>query len=81
MEEVLRRIRQYPAVESAATWLGTDTYTRGRVYQGYTTDSVHVVETTVALCVSRIFRRHAHSTVAGECLGLEIPLPVLCLPW
>ena len=47
MEEVLRRIRQYPAVESAATWLGTDTYTRGRVYQGYTTDSVHVVETTV----------------------------------
>ena len=26
---------------------GTDTYTRGRVYQGYTTDSVHVVETTV----------------------------------
>ena len=34
MEEVLRRIRQYPAVESAAMWLGTDTYTRGRVYQG-----------------------------------------------
>lgn len=28
-------------------WLGTDTYTRGCVYQGYTTDSVHVVEANI----------------------------------
>ena len=40
MEEVLRRIRQYPAVESAATWLGTDTYTRGRVYQAVIVSTV-----------------------------------------
>lgn len=47
LEEVLRRIKQHPAVESAAIWLGTDTYTRGCVYQGYTTDSVHVVEANI----------------------------------
>lgn len=47
LEEVFRRIKQYPAVESAAMWLGTDAYTRGRVYQGYTTDSVHVVEANI----------------------------------
>lgn len=47
LEEVLRRINQHPAVESAAIWLGTDTYTRGCVYQGYTTDSVHVVEANI----------------------------------
>ncbi len=43
LEEVFRRIKQHPAVESAAMWLGTDTYTRGHVEQGYTTDSVHVI--------------------------------------
>lgn len=47
LEEVCRRIKQHPAVESAAMWLGTDTYTRGCVYQGYTTDSVHVVEANI----------------------------------
>lgn len=43
MEEVFRRIKQYPAVESAAMWLGTDAYTRRHMFQGYTTDSMHVV--------------------------------------
>lgn len=47
LEEVCRRIKQHPAVESAAMWLGTDTYTRGCVYHGYTTDSVHVVEANI----------------------------------
>lgn len=47
MEEIFRRIKQYPAVEGATMWLGTDAYTRRRVYQGYTTDSVHVVESNV----------------------------------
>lgn len=43
MEEVFRRIKQYPGVESAAIWVGTDAYTRNNVFQGYSTDSVHVV--------------------------------------
>lgn len=43
LEEVFRRIKQHPAVESATMWLGTDTYTRSHVYQCYTTDSMHVV--------------------------------------
>lgn len=47
MEEIFRRIKQYPAVEGVTMWLGTDAYTRRRVYQGYTTDSVHVVESNV----------------------------------
>ena len=42
MEEVVRRIRQHPAVENAAMWLGTDAYTRRHMYQGYTVDSVRV---------------------------------------
>lgn len=43
MEEVFRRIKQHPAVESASMWIGTDAYTRGSVHQGYSTDSSHVV--------------------------------------
>lgn len=43
MEEVFRRIKQYPGVESAALWLGTDTYTRHHMFQGYSIDSVRVV--------------------------------------
>lgn len=42
MEEAFRRIKQYPGVESAAMWLGTDTYTRKHVYQGYSLDSARV---------------------------------------
>ncbi|MDR0894065.1 MAG: ABC transporter permease [Prevotellaceae bacterium] len=41
-EEILRRIRQYPGVESAAMWMGSDAYTRHTMYQGYTLDSVKV---------------------------------------
>lgn len=40
MEEVFRRIKQNPAVESASIWLGSDAYTRGTVFQGYTIDSI-----------------------------------------
>lgn len=47
LEEVFRRIKQNPAVESAAMWLGTDTYTRSSVFQGYTTDSVHVIAANI----------------------------------
>lgn len=47
MEETLRRIEQHPAVESAAMWIGTDAYTRRRMYQGYTTDSSHVVTANI----------------------------------
>lgn len=47
MEEVFRRIKQHPAVESAAMWLGTDAYTRGCVFQGYSTDSLHVIEANI----------------------------------
>lgn len=47
LEEIFRRIKQHPAVESAAMWLGTDTYTRGTVYQGYSTDSTRVIEANV----------------------------------
>lgn len=41
LEEVLRRIRNYPEVESATMWFGTDAYTTNAMFQGYTTDSVH----------------------------------------
>lgn len=47
MEEVMRRIRQHPAVESAAMWMGTDAYTRRHMYQGYTVDSVRVVSANI----------------------------------
>lgn len=43
LEETFRRIKQHPAVESAAMWIGTDAYTRWRTHQGYSTDSSHVV--------------------------------------
>lgn len=47
MDEVMRRIRQHPAVESAAMWIGTDAYTRAHMYQGYTVDSVRVVSANI----------------------------------
>ena len=47
MEEVVRRIRQHPAVENAAMWLGTDAYTRRHMYQGYTVDSTRVTTANI----------------------------------
>lgn len=47
MEELFRRIKQHPAVESAAMWLGTDTYTRRHMYQGYTVDSTRVITANI----------------------------------
>lgn len=47
MNEAVRRIRQHPAVESAAMWIGTDTYTRAHMYQGYTVDSVRVISANI----------------------------------
>lgn len=43
LEEVMRRIRNHPEVEAAAMWLGTDAYSAYGMFQGYTTDSAHVV--------------------------------------
>lgn len=42
LEEAFRRIKQYPDVESASIWLGSDAYTRNTMFQGYTVDSIHV---------------------------------------
>lgn len=47
LEEVVRRIRQHPAVEDAAMWIGTDAYTRRHMYQGYTVDSMQVVTANI----------------------------------
>ena len=47
MEEVFRRIKQNPDVESASIWLGSDAYTRNTVFQGYTTDSISVKDANI----------------------------------
>lgn len=55
MEEVVRRIRQHPAVENAAMWLGTDAYTRRHMYQGYTVDSVRVTTANIRYVSTEYF--------------------------
>ena len=47
MEEVFRRIKQNPDVESASIWLGSDAYARNTVFQGYTTDSISVKDANI----------------------------------
>lgn len=47
LEEVVRRIRQHPAVEGAAMFIGTDAYTRRHMFQAYTVDSVHVIQANI----------------------------------
>lgn len=42
VEEVLLRIRNYPGIEAATLWMGTDAYSPGYIHQAYTTDSVNV---------------------------------------
>lgn len=47
LDEAMRRIRQHPAVESAATWVGTDTYSDRKMYQVYIVDSAHVAGSNI----------------------------------
>lgn len=42
VEEILRRIRNYPGIEAVALWMGTDAYSTNYTFQAYTTDSVAV---------------------------------------
>lgn len=56
MEEVFRRIKQYPGVESAAVWLGTDTYTRRYMSQGYSIDSVQVIGANIRYVSPEYFK-------------------------
>lgn len=42
VEEILRRIRNYPGIEAVALWMGTDAYSTNYTFQSYTTDSVAV---------------------------------------
>lgn len=56
MEEVFRRIKQYPGVESAAMWLGTDAYTRNSMYQGYSIDSSKVVAANIRYVSPEYFK-------------------------
>lgn len=56
MEEVFRRIKQYPGVESASVWLGSDAYTRRVTYQGYTIDSVHVIGANIRYVSPEYFK-------------------------
>lgn len=42
VEEVLRRIRNYPGIEAVSLWMGTDAYSTNYMHQAYTADSVNV---------------------------------------
>ena len=44
VEEIMRRIRNYPGIEAVALWMGTDAYTSNYnyVHQAYTLDSINV---------------------------------------
>lgn len=56
MEELFRRIKQYPGIESASIWLGSDAYTRNTVFQGYTVDSVSVMEANIRYVSPEYFK-------------------------
>lgn len=56
MEEAFRRIKEYPGVESASIWLGSDAYTRDAVFQGYTIDSVGVKDANVRYVSPEYFK-------------------------
>lgn len=92
LEEVLRRIRQHPSVESAATWMGTDAYTRAHMFQGYTTDSMHVVIANIRYVSPQYFgvmripvetgvcpsvANDASSASAGEWNSIASPQPAV----
>ena len=78
MEEVLRRIRQYPAVESAATWLGTDTYTAGVFTRGIRRTACMLSRLTVRYVSPEYFDVMRIPLLQGN-VSDGIPLPVLCL--
>lgn len=70
LEEVFRRIKQYPAVESATMWLGTDAYTRGCMFQAYTTDSVHVIGANIRYVSPEYFNVMRIPLVQGSEISL-----------
>lgn len=41
-KEIVRRVKSYPGVESVCYFGGSDSYTDWNMFQGYSTDSVHV---------------------------------------
>ena len=86
MDEVMRRIRQHPAVESAAMWIGTDAYTRAHMYQGYTVDSVRVVSANIRYVTPEYFHvmripveqgRELLTTASTEWNPVASPLPAV----
>jgi len=86
MDEVMRRIRQHPAVESAAMWIGTDAYTRAHMYQGYTADSVRVVSANIRYVTPEYFHvmripveqgRELLTTASTEWNPVASPLPAV----
>ena len=86
MDEVMRRIGQHPAVESAAMWIGTDAYTRAHMYQGYTVDSVRVVSANIRYVTPEYFHvmripveqgRGLFATASTEWNPVASPLPAV----
>lgn len=86
MDEVMRRIGQHPAVESAAMWIGTDAYTRAHMYQGYTVDSVRVVSANIRYVTPEYFDvmripveqgRELFATASTEWNPVASPLPAV----
>lgn len=86
MDEVMRRIGQHPAVESAAMWIGTDAYTRTHMYQGYTVDSVRVVSANIRYVTPEYFHvmripveqgRELLTTASTEWNPVASPLPAV----
>lgn len=86
MDEVMRRIGQHPAVESAAMWIGTDAYTRAHMYQGYTVDSVRVVSANIRYVTPEYFHvmripveqgRELLTTASTEWNPVASPLPAV----
>ncbi|WP_291529154.1 ABC transporter permease [Bacteroides sp. UBA939] len=56
IEEAVRRIKQYPGVESAGVWFGSDAYTRSVMFQGYTIDSVYVMSANIRYVSPEYFK-------------------------
>ena len=79
-EEVLRRIRNYPGVEAATIWFGTDAYTTNTMYQVYTTDSVHMAGANIRYVGEDYCRVFHTEMLQGDQTGWDaqaVPLPAI----
>lgn len=80
LDEILHRICNYPEVEAATMWLGTDAYTTNNMYQAYTIDSVHTVLANIRYVSEdycRVLRTEMLRGSQTEWNALSVPLPAI----